>query len=209
MLLKLLIWLLGLSPITWLVWKGFQGDLTADPVKFITHYTGRVTLVILFVTLSITPIRRLTGWNRIIKVRRLIGLFAFFYAVIHLLIYLAFDRGFVFVELGEDIAKRPYITVGFTAWLMLLALAVTSPQFMVRTLGGKRWQALHRIIYVIPVLGLLHFTWAQKQDLAPVVPYAAALAVIYTIRLLLIRRSPRPAAAPGQVIRRANSAPTS
>lgn len=202
--LKLLIWVLGLSPISWLLFQGFQDNLTADPLKFITHYTGRVTLIILFITLSITPIRRLTGWNRIIKVRRLIGLFAFFYAVIHLLIYLVFDRGFVFAELGEDIAKRPYITVGFTAWLMLLVLAVTSPQFMVRKLGGKRWQALHRIIYVIPVLGLLHFTWAQKQDLAPVVPYAVALAVIYSVRLLLIRRSSRVTQARRQVVQPAD-----
>lgn len=189
--LKLLIWLLGLLPISWLVWQGFQGDLTADPVKYITHFTGRTTLVILFITLSVTPIRRLTGWNRLVKVRRLIGLFSFFYAVIHLLIYLAFDRGFVFAELGEDIAKRPYITIGFTAWLMLLALAVTSPQAMVRRLGGKRWNALHRLIYVIPILGLIHFTWAQKKDLAPVVPYAVALSAIYLVRVLLLRRSAR------------------
>jgi sulfoxide reductase heme-binding subunit YedZ len=189
--LKLVIWTAGLVPISWLLWKGFQGDLTADPVKYITHFTGRTTLVILFITLLVTPIRRLTGWNRLVKVRRLIGLFSFFYAVIHLLIYLAFDRGFVFAELGEDIAKRPYITIGFTAWLMLLALAVTSPLAMVRWLGGKRWQALHRLIYVIPVLGLIHFTWAQKKDLAPVVPFAVALAVIYLVRLLLLRRSGR------------------
>jgi sulfoxide reductase heme-binding subunit YedZ len=203
------LWIAGLAPLAWLLYQGFQDNLTADPLKFITHYTGRVTLVILFITLSITPIRRLTGWNRIIKVRRLIGNFAFFYAVIHLLIYLVFDRGFVFAELGEDIAKRPYITVGFTAWLMLLALAVTSPQFMVRKLGGKRWQALHRIIYVIPVLGLLHFTWAQKQDLAPVVPYAVALAVIYTVRLLLIRRSSRVGESQRRVVRAADQAQSS
>ena len=198
--LKLLIWTAGLVPISWLVWKGFQGDLTADPVKYITHFTGRTTLAILFITLSVTPVRRLTGWNRLVKVRRLIGLFSFFYAVIHLLIYLAFDRGFVFAELGEDIAKRPYITIGFTAWLMLLALAVTSPLAMVRWLGGKRWQALHRLIYVIPILGLIHFTWAQKKDLAPVVPFAIALGVIYLVRLLLLRRSGRlrsPAASAG------------
>ena len=197
--LKLLIWIAGLAPISWLVWQGFQGDLTADPVKYITHFTGRTTLAILLITLSVTPVRRLTGWNRLVKARRLIGLFSFFYAVIHLLIYLAFDRGFVFAELGEDIAKRPYITIGFTAWLMLLALAVTSPQAMVRRLGGKRWQALHRLIYVIPILGLIHFSWAQKKDIAPVVPFAVALVAIYLVRLLLLRR-PAQARSPAAVV---------
>jgi sulfoxide reductase heme-binding subunit YedZ len=186
--LKPLIWVAGLAPLAWLVWQGFRDNLTADPVKYLTHFTGRVTLIILFLTLTVTPIRRLSGWNGIIRLRRLIGLFSFFYAVIHLMIYLAFDRGFVFTELGEDILKRPYITVGFTAWLMLLTLAVTSPQAMVRRLG-RRWQTLHRIIYVIPALGLVHFLWAQKKDPAPVIPYAVAGAVILLVRLALAQRS--------------------
>jgi sulfoxide reductase heme-binding subunit YedZ len=186
--LKPLIWVAGLAPLAWLVWQGFRDNLTADPVKYLTHFTGRVTLIILFVTLTVTPIRRLSGWNGIIKLRRLIGLFSFFYAVIHLLIYLAFDRGFVFTELGEDIIKRPYITVGFTAWLMLLTLAVTSPQAMVRRLG-RRWQTLHRIIYLIPALGLVHFLWAQKKDPAPVIPYAVAAGAILLVRLALAHRA--------------------
>ncbi|HET9515653.1 MAG TPA: protein-methionine-sulfoxide reductase heme-binding subunit MsrQ [Gemmatimonadales bacterium] len=186
--LKPLIWIAGLAPLAWLVWQGFRDNLTADPVKYLTHFTGRVTLIILFVTLTVTPIRRLSGWNGIIRLRRLIGLFSFFYAVIHLMIYLTFDRGFVFTELGEDILKRPYITVGFTAWLMLLTLAVTSPQAMVRRLG-RRWQTLHRIIYVIPALGLVHFLWAQKKDPAPVIPYAMAAGAILLIRLALAQRA--------------------
>ncbi|HEX9893773.1 MAG TPA: protein-methionine-sulfoxide reductase heme-binding subunit MsrQ [Gemmatimonadales bacterium] len=193
-LVKPLLWAAGLAPLAWLVARGFQGELTADPVKYITHFTGRTTLIIVFVTLCVTPLRRFTGWNGLIKVRRLVGLFSFFYAVIHLLIYLVFDRGFVLTELGEDIAKRPYITVGFTAWLMLLSLAVTSPLAMVRRLGGKRWQALHRLIYLIPILGIVHFTWAQKKDLAPVVPYVVALGIIFAVRLGLRRRlATRPA----------------
>jgi sulfoxide reductase heme-binding subunit YedZ len=180
-----LIWVAALTPLAWLVWAGFRGDLTADPVKFITHFTGRTTLILLFVTLSVTPIRRFSGWNGLVKVRRLIGLFCFFYAVIHLLIYLVFDRGFVFTELGEDIAKRPYITIGFTAWLILLTLAVTSPLAVVRRLGGKRWNAIHRLIYVVPFLGIVHFMWAQKKDLAPVVPFAVMLVLIIAARLIL------------------------
>jgi methionine sulfoxide reductase heme-binding subunit len=186
--LKPLIWLAGLTPLAWLIWAGIRDDLTADPVKYITHFTGRTVLIILFVTLSITPIRRLTGLNALINARRLIGLFAFFYAVIHLLIYFVFDRGLVFAELGEDIAKRPYITVGFTAWLCLLALAVTSPKAMVRRLGGKRWQALHRLIYVAAILGVLHFTWAQKKDISLPALYGAVLAVIFAVRVFVTRR---------------------
>jgi len=187
--IKVFIWLAALAPLAVLVWQGLHDDLTADPVKYITHFTGRTALIILFVTLCVTPIRRVTGWNGIVRLRRLVGLFSFFYAVIHLLIYLAFDRGFVFTELGEDIAKRPYITIGFTAWLMLLALAVTSPQAMLRRMGGKRWRALHRLIYVVPVLGVIHFTWAQKKDISLPLLYAAVLGAIYAIRLAMWARN--------------------
>lgn len=183
--LKTVLWIAGLAPLAWLIRNGFRGELTADPVKYITHFTGRTALIILFITLCVTPIRRLSGWNGIIRLRRLIGLFSFFYAVIHLLIYLAFDRGFVFTELGEDIAKRPYITIGFTAWLMLLSLAVTSPQAMVRRLGGKRWRALHRLVYLVPVLGVIHFTWAQKKDISLPMVYALVLGIIFAVRLAL------------------------
>jgi sulfoxide reductase heme-binding subunit YedZ len=182
-LLKPVVWLGCLAPLGWLLYGGFAGRLTADPVKYITHFTGKTVLVLLILTLAVTPIRRLTGWNGIIRVRRLLGLFAFFYAVVHLLIYFTFDRGLVFAELGEDIVKRPYITVGFTAWLMLLALAVTSPRAMVRRLG-RNWQRLHRLIYVAAVLGLVHFAWAQKKDLRPVYPYAAALGFVLAARVV-------------------------
>ena len=183
--LKVLLWVAALAPLAWLIRQGFQGDLTADPVKYITHFTGRTALVILFVTLSITPLRQLTGWNGIIRFRRLIGLFSFFYAVIHLLIYLAFDRGFVFAELGEDIAKRPYITIGFTAWLLLLTLAVTSPLAVLRKLGGKRWRAVHRLVYIVPVLGVIHFAWAQKKDISLPIQFGLVLVVIFGVRLIL------------------------
>lgn len=185
-LVRPFLWVLGVAPLGWLLYAGFTGRLTADPVKYSTHFTGKTILVILFVTLAITPVRRLTGWNRIVQYRRLIGLFAFFYAVLHLLIYFAFDRGFVLAELGEDIVKRPYITVGFTAWLILLALAITSPTAMVRRLG-RRWKTLHRLIYLAAPLGLLHFAWAQKKDLRPVVPYAVALGAVVVGRVVVAR----------------------
>lgn len=190
------LWVAGLAPLAWLGYALAAGRLSADPVKGMTHFTGRTTLIIVFITLAITPLRRLSGYAGLIRVRRLVGLFAFFYAVLHLLIYLVFDRGLVFTELGEDIAKRPYITVGFTAWVMLLLLAVTSPQAMLRRLGGARWQRLHRLIYVVAPLGVLHFTWAQKKDVSLPALYGAVLALLFAVRLAVARRQARATSGP-------------
>ncbi len=179
------LWTLGLAPLAYLLDRVRQGDLGFDPIRTITHFTGRTAITILFITLTVTPLRRLTGWNPLIKIRRLIGLFAFFYALLHFLIYAVFDRELSPAGLGEDIAKRPWITVGFTVFLILLTLAITSPQAMVRKLGGKRWQALHRLIYVAAAGAVLHFTWSQKKDISLPLIYAAVLAVILASRLFL------------------------
>jgi len=192
LLLKTGIWVAGLLPFAWLVWAGSKDQLTADPVKYLTHFTGKTTLTVLAFTLVVTPLRILTGVGQLAKVRRLVGLFAFCYGTIHLLIYFVFDRGMVLAELGEDIAKRPYITVGFTAWLILVVLAATSPLAMVRWLGGARWQALHRLVYLAAGLALLHFAWAQKKDLAPMLPFAAGLAAVVVLRLLARASARRP-----------------
>ena len=181
--IKPALWVLGLAPLLYLLNRTRLGDLGFDPIRTITHFTGRTAITILFITLTVTPLRRLTGWNPLIKVRRLIGNFAFFYALIHFLIYAVFDRELSPVGLGEDIAKRPWITVGFTTFLILLTLAITSPQAMVRKLG-KRWQTLHRLIYVAAGLAVLHFTWAQKKDIRLPLIYAAVLAVILGSRLV-------------------------
>jgi sulfoxide reductase heme-binding subunit YedZ len=178
------LWILGLAPLLYLLNRIRLGDLGFDPIRTVTHFTGRTAIIILFITLTVTPARRITGWNPLIKVRRLIGLFAFFYATIHFLIYAVFDRELSLAGLGEDIAKRPWITVGFTVFLILLTLAITSPQAMVRRLG-KRWQTLHRLIYVAAGLAVLHFTWAQKKDIRLPLIYAAVLAVILASRLAL------------------------
>jgi sulfoxide reductase heme-binding subunit YedZ len=182
--IKPALWILGLAPLLYLLNRIRQGDLGFDPIRTVTHFTGRTAITILFITLTVTPVRRLTGWNPLIKVRRLIGNFAFFYALIHFLIYAVFDRELSPAGLGEDIAKRPWITVGFTVFLILLTLAITSPQAMVRKLG-KRWQTLHRLIYVAAGLAVLHFTWAQKKDIRLPLIYAAVLAVILGSRLVL------------------------
>jgi sulfoxide reductase heme-binding subunit YedZ len=193
-IVKPAIWAAGLTPLAWLIYAFFTDRLGAEPVRGMQHFTGRTALIILFITLSITPLRRFSGWNSVIKVRRLIGLFSFFYALLHFLIYLTFDLMFSFGDLTADIAKRPWITVGFTVLLILTTLAITSPLAMVRRLGGKRWQALHRLIYVAAAGGVLHFTWAQKKDIQLPLIYAAVLAIILGLRLIPRRRRPGPAA---------------
>jgi sulfoxide reductase heme-binding subunit YedZ len=186
-IVKPVLWVAGLAPLAWQVWAFFTGHLEAEPVKGMEHFTGRTALIILFITLSVTPIRRLTGWNGLIKVRRLIGLFAFFYALVHFTIFLTFDLQFSFGELARNVAERPWITVGFGALLILAVLAITSPQAMVRKLG-KRWQTLHRAIYLAAGLGVLHFVWSQKKDISTPVKYAIVLGVLLGARLVLRRR---------------------
>ena len=189
------IWVAGLLPLAWLIYAFLTDRLGAEPVRGMQHFTGRTALIILFITLSVTPLRRFTGRNALVKVRRLIGLFSFFYALLHFLIYLTFDLMFSFGDLTADIVKRPWITVGFTVLLILTTLAITSPLAMVRRLGGKRWQALHRLIYLAAAGGVLHFTWAQKKDIRLPLIYAAVLAVILGLRLIPRRRGgPKPAA---------------
>jgi sulfoxide reductase heme-binding subunit YedZ len=193
-LLARLVFLLCLLPLGKLIFDGFTGGLEAEPVKDITHRTGWWTLTLLLLTLSITPIRRLTGWNQVIRLRKTLGLFAFFYACLHLLIYFGLDQAFSFAYIGEDIVKRPYITVGFTAWLLLVPLAVTSTKGWIRRLG-KRWRTLHRLIYLCAALGVLHFYWLVKADTREPLLFAAILAVLLAFRLPLLERKRSRAAA--------------
>lgn len=172
-----------LIPLALLLARGFTGDLTANPIEFITHRTGDWTLRFLLITLAITPLRRITGWNPIIRMRRMLGLFAFFYGCLHFLTYVVLDHFFAFARMIEDVAERRYITAGFTGFVLLIPLAVTSTQAMVRRLGGKRWQALHRLVYVSAIAGVIHYTWLVKADLRPPMRYAAILAVLLGFRL--------------------------
>jgi methionine sulfoxide reductase heme-binding subunit len=180
---KIVIWALCLLPFARLVHGGVTGQLTANPIEYITLQTGWWALVLLLITLAITPARRLTGWNRLVRLRRLVGLFAFFYAVLHLLTYITLDRFFDFSEIGADIVKRPYITVGFLAFLMLFTLAVTSTRGWIRRLG-RRWQMLHWLIYPATALAVLHFYWkkASKADVSEPLTFATILGALLLVR---------------------------
>jgi methionine sulfoxide reductase heme-binding subunit len=179
--LKPVAWVGCLLPLAWTVFDGATGGLGADPIREVTHRTGFTALTLLMVTLAVTPARRLTGWNPLVQVRRLLGLFAFLYAMVHFLIYL-FDQGFDPGFIVEDVVKHPYVTVGFTALLLLIPLAVTSTQASIRRLG-KRWVKLHRLIYPIAGLGVVHFYWLVKRDVREPLIFAAVFAVLMATRL--------------------------
>ena len=187
-------------PFAWLVWAALTGNLSANPLSDITNHTGVWTLRFICITLAITPLRRLTGWNALIRFRRMAGLFAFFYGTPHFLIYVIADRfaGLDFPDgivafttarnlaasVGEDIYKRPFITIGFTAWLMMLPLALTSTAGMIRRLGGKRWKALHRLVYVAAIAGVIHYWWLVKSDIRPPLRYAIIVGILLGARMI-------------------------
>lgn len=182
LLLKLATWILALSPLGWLVWLTFTRQLGADGVDTLLHRMGDFTLIILLATLAITPLRRLTGWNILIRIRRILGLFGFFYLSLHFFIYLVLDQTLDWEFILEDLTKRPYAVVGFAAWLLLIPLAVTSTRGWVRRLG-KRWQKLHKLVYVAVALGLLHFYWQVKADTLWPLVAATVYVVLLTLRL--------------------------
>ena len=181
--LKPLIWAAALAPALILGIRAIRDDLTANPIELLTNWTGYTTLVLLMATLAVTPLRRLTGWNPLIRVRRLVGLFAFFYATLHFLVYIVLDQFFWWEGIIDDVLDRPYITVGFTAFLLLIPLAFTSTRGWIRRLG-KRWQKLHRLVYLIGGLGVLHYFWKVKADTRQPLIFAALLAALLAARLL-------------------------
>ena len=166
-----------------LLWRGFELDtLGANPIEAITRGTGDWTLRFLLITLAVTPLRKLTGWHWVVRLRRMLGLFAFAYGAAHLLTYLWLDQFFDWNAIAKDILKRPFITVGFAALVLMAPLAATSSNAAIRRLGGRRWQALHRAIYPIAVLGCVHFWWLVKKDITEPLIYAAITAALLGIR---------------------------
>ncbi len=197
---KIFLFLLALVPLGRLVVGAFFFPewLGANPAEFITRATGDWTLRFLLITLAVTPLRRLSGWNWLLRLRRMLGLFAFFYGTMHFTSYLSFDMVFNLNDIIKDIIKRPFITVGFASLLLMLPLAVTSANYMVRKLGGKRWTALHRLAYVIAPMGVLHFWWMVKRDVTEPAIYAVVLLLLLGLRIFWKIRSNRAATVAGR-----------
>ncbi|HEV8180840.1 MAG TPA: protein-methionine-sulfoxide reductase heme-binding subunit MsrQ [Candidatus Angelobacter sp.] len=183
--LKPVIFLACLIPLGRLVWRGFHAGLGANPIEAITHGTGDWTLTFLLVTLSISPLRKLTRQYWLIGLRRMLGLFAFFYGTLHLMTWLWLDKFFDVHEMLADIIKRRFITAGMTAFALMIPLALTSTKWSIRKLGGKRWQALHRLIYFSAMAGVIHYIWLVKADLRKPLEYAAVLGVLLLYRLIV------------------------
>lgn len=197
---KPLAFVAGLAPLAWLIWATLTGHLSPNPLSDITLFTGDWTIRFLCITLAVTPLRRLTGWHALIRFRRMAGLFAFFYGTTHFLIYVIADRfagldfphGIVSLttaralaaSVGQDIYKRPFITVGFFTWLCMLPLALTSTAGMIRRLGGRRWQALHRLVYVAGIAGVVHYWWLVKVDTRPPLRYALIVGTLLAFRVV-------------------------
>ena len=183
-LIKAGVFLAALIPLARMVYLTVTGQLV-EPLEFITRSTGDWTLYFLCITLAVTPLRRVSKWNWLVKLRRMLGLFMFFYAVLHFMTFLWFDHFFDLAEMWKDVLRRPFITVGFIAFLLLIPLAATSTNAMIRRLGGKRWQWLHRLIYVIAPLAILHFWWmkAGKHNFTEPIIYGSILAVLLGLRV--------------------------
>lgn len=181
--LKAAIFVLALVPLGLLVWNATHDGLGANPVETITFETGKWGLRLLLITLCVTPLRRVTGWQALARVRRMLGLFAFFYVCLHFLTYLTLDAFFDFAYILEDITDRTYITLGFTSFLLLIPLAVTSTNAMVRRLGGQRWRRLHRLVYAAAAGGVLHFLWLVKADTREPLIYLGILLVLLLVRV--------------------------
>ncbi|MFL6716950.1 MAG: sulfite oxidase heme-binding subunit YedZ [Burkholderiaceae bacterium] len=184
-LLKGVLFVAACMPFLRLVIFTITDQLGANPVEFITRNTGDWTLYFLCITLAVTPLRRLTGWNWLVRLRRMLGLFAFFYVSLHFLTFLWFDHFFDVEEMLKDVVKRPFITVGFGAFVLLIPLAATSTNAMIKRLGGKRWQLLHRLIYLIAPLGILHYWWmkAGKNDFSQPILFGLIVAGLLLLRL--------------------------
>ncbi len=179
---KVVVWTACLTPFVVLCIDAFTNQLAAEPVKDIQHRTGLTALIILLVTLAVTPLRRVTGWNELVKFRRLLGLFSFFYVLCHAVTYFVFDQSLSPALIAEDVVKHPWVTVGFTAFMLMIPLAVTSTQGWIRRLGS-RWTKLHRLIYAIAILAILHFLWLVKKDVRDPYFYGTVALVLLAARL--------------------------
>lgn len=182
---KVVVFLACLVPLGRLGWRAYSGNLGANPIEAITHATGDWTLIFLLVTLAITPLRKLTNQFWLIRFRRMSGLFAFFYGTLHFLTYIWLDKFFDVHEMLADVAKRRFITAGFTGFVLLIPLAITSTSSWIRRLGGRRWNLLHRLIYFSAMAGVVHYVWLVKADLRKPLEYALVLSILLGYRLVV------------------------
>ena len=202
--LKAGVFLVALIPFAVIAAATWSGDLGANPVETVLHHFGEWALRLMLVTLAVTPLRRLTGWNQAVRLRRMLGLFAFFYAVLHVATYVVLDRSLLVEEILDDLTERPYIMVGFAAFVLLVPLAATSTNAMIRRLGGRRWRALHRIVYAAAIGGVIHYWWLVKADVREPMIYAAVLALLLILRLPPVVPFLRSLPAPARRQRRAS-----
>lgn len=193
---KAMVFALGLVPLAWMAWRAWNQDLGANPVEFLQHFTGNWTLRLIVITLAVTPCRKLLRLPDLIRFRRMIGLFAFFYGCLHFVTYLWLDKDFELREMLKDVSKRPFITAGFAALLLMAPLAVTSTAGWIRRLGGKRWQLLHRLIYVSACAAVVHYYWLVKSDVRLPLLYAALVGLLLVYRVVASGQRPARPPAP-------------
>lgn len=182
---KLVIFLNALVPLALLLWDVYQKRVGANPVEFMTHTTGMLTLIFLMITLALTPARKVTGANWLVKFRRMLGLYAFFYGTLHLITYFWFDRFFNLRNVVSDVMQRPFIAIGMTAFFLMVPLAITSTNQMIKRLGGKRWAKLHRLVYLAGIAGVVHFWLLVKSDIRLPLTFAFILLLLLGYRVLV------------------------
>ena len=192
---KIILFVNALVPLFLLGYDALNGNLGANPIEFFTRTTGVLTLIFLLIILSITPLRKYFGWNELIKFRRMLGLYAFFYGFLHLITYSIFDKSFNIVEIAKDVWQRPFIAVGMLAFFLLIPLAVTSTNAMIKRLGGKNWSKLHKLTYPIAILGVIHFWLIVKSDVFYPFMFALVLAGLLGYRIYTVYQQPKKLAA--------------
>ncbi|MFI5167022.1 MAG: sulfite oxidase heme-binding subunit YedZ [Thermoanaerobaculales bacterium] len=197
---KVLVFAACLTPLFWLAWRAWNRNLTANPIEFITHFTGDWTIRLIVVTLAVTPLRKLLKLPSLIRYRRPIGLFAFTYGSLHFLTFIWLDKFFDLHDIVKDVGKRPFITAGFTAFVCMVPLAITSTAGWIRRLGGKRWQRLHRLVYLTAIAGVAHYYWLVKSDIRLPVLYGTLVAVELAYRVIVSKRRRPAAPAPSKVL---------
>ncbi|MGA2593121.1 MAG: protein-methionine-sulfoxide reductase heme-binding subunit MsrQ [Bryobacteraceae bacterium] len=195
--MKVAVFVLCLIPLLLLAWRGIHRDLGANPIEFITHATGDWTLRFLVITLAITPLRSLLGWPEMVRFRRMLGLFAFFYGCLHFTTYFWLDKFFDFAEITKDVWKRPFITAGFLGFILMVPLAITSTTGWIRRLGGRRWQLLHRLVYLTAFAGVVHYYWLVKSDIRLPVLYGSIVLLLLTYRAVAALRKFKASRVPG------------